>query len=100
MRVVATSDWHGVLPPSIPDADLLLLAGDLLSMNHEVEAQRAHFEEELVPYLAALPHERIVLVGGNHDFLFAQAEGWRERLPENVTYLFEEAVDVGSLRIW
>ena len=100
MRLVATSDWHGVLPDAIPDGDVLLLAGDLLSMNHELEAQHDHFVKELVPYLAALPHERILLVAGNHDFLFASDLGWQDELPLNVTYLRDEPVVIDGVRFW
>lgn len=100
MRLVATSDWHGDLPDFVPDGDVLVLAGDLLSMNHALEAQRAHFRSRLVPYLAELPHERVLLVAGNHDFLFANGRAWRDELPPNVTYLLDESVEIGGLRFW
>ena len=74
MRLVATSDWHGHLPTSIPDGDVLVIAGDTLSLEHRVEAQREELESQLAPYLAELTHERILLIAGNHDFLFADPQ--------------------------
>jgi Icc-related predicted phosphoesterase len=100
LRIVASSDWHGSLPESIPVGDLLVIAGDTLSLDHRIEAQREQFESELVPFLTALPHEQIVLVAGNHDFLFADSQSWRDRLPQNVTYLLDEVVEIGGIRIW
>ena len=100
MRLVATSDWHGTLPQEVPGGDVLVIAGDTLSLDHRLDSQQEHFSDELVPYLARLPHERILLVAGNHDFLFAEAKGWREELPRNVTYLLDEPAEVGGLRFW
>jgi Icc-related predicted phosphoesterase len=100
MRLVATSDWHGSLPAEIPDGDVLVLVGDTLSLDHRVKAQDAHFKRELVPYLAGLPHERILLVAGNHDFLFAEPRSWQDELPANVTYLLDEVIEIGGVRIW
>ncbi len=100
MRLVATSDWHGSLPESIPDGDVLLIAGDTLGLDHRVEAQQEWFASELVPYLARLPHPRILLVAGNHDFLFAEPLPWRDELPANVTFLLDEAVEIAGVRFW
>ena len=100
MRLVATSDWHGHLPTSIPDGDVLVIAGDTLSLEHRVEAQREELESQLAPFLAELPHERILLIAGNHDFLFADPQAWQEGLPANVSYLLDEAVEIGGVRFW
>jgi Icc-related predicted phosphoesterase len=100
MRLIATSDWHGSLPASIPDGDVLVIAGDTLSLDHRIEAQREQFETGLVPFLEALPHERILLVAGNHDFLFADSQPWQDALPAKVTYLLDEAVEIDGVRFW
>ena len=83
-----------------PSGDVLVIAGDTLSLDHRIEAQREQFEAELVPFLAGLPHERILLVAGNHDFLFADPQPWQESLPVNVTYLLDQAVEIGGVRFW
>ena len=88
------------LPASIPHGDVLVIAGDTLSLDHRVEAQREELESQLAPFLAELPHERILLIAGNHDFLFADPQAWQEGLPANVTYLLDEAVEVGGIRFW
>jgi Icc-related predicted phosphoesterase len=100
LRLVATSDWHGSLPASIPIGDVLIIAGDTLSLDHRLDAQQEQFESQLVPFLAELPHEQIVLVAGNHDFLFADSQSWLEELPDNVTYLLDEVVELGGVKIW
>jgi Icc-related predicted phosphoesterase len=100
MRLVATSDWHGHLPATVPDGDVLVIAGDTLSLDHRIEAQREQFETRLVPFLETLPHERILLVAGNHDFLFDDAQPWVDALPPTVTYLLDEAVEIDGVRFW
>lgn len=100
MRIVATSDWHGSLPGNIPDGDVLVIAGDTLTLDHRIEAQREQFQTRLVPFLEALPHERVVLVAGNHDFLFDDSQPWHDALPAKVTYLRDEAVEIAGLRFW
>jgi Icc-related predicted phosphoesterase len=99
MRLVATSDWHGSLPDAVPAGDVLVIAGDTLSLEHDVEDQEAQFTGELVPFLAELPH-RILLVAGNHDFLFAAPRPWQDELPANVTYLLDQAIEVDGVRFW
>ena len=100
MRLVATSDWHGHLPDTVPDGDVLVIAGDTLSLDHRIDAQREQFQSRLVPFLEALPHERILLVAGNHDFLFDDPRRWQDSLPAKVTYLLDEAFEIDGVRFW
>ncbi len=53
-----------------------------------------------MPFLEALPHERILLVAGNHDFLFDDPRRWRDSLPAKVTYLLDEAFEIDGVRFW
>lgn len=63
MRLVATSDTHvPVDPKRIPDGDVFVHAGDLMTTGYLDEWKPA------VEWLAALPHKEKILVPGNHDF--------------------------------
>ncbi len=74
MRIVALSDQHGYLP-EVPACDLLIVAGDVcpdgigesLAAQHP-EAQKAWFDENARPWLAAAPATHKVLTWGNHDW--------------------------------
>jgi Icc-related predicted phosphoesterase len=100
MRLIATSDWHGALPDRLPDGDVLVIGGDTLPLDHRLEAQREHFSTVVVPYLAGLPYERILLIAGNHDFLFDSPLPWRDELPANLSYLSDEAVEIDGVRFY
>lgn len=63
LRLVATSDTHkSVDPKSIPDGDVFVHAGDLMTTGYLDEWRWA------VDWLAALPHKTKIFVPGNHDF--------------------------------
>lgn len=63
MRLVATSDTHFFVDPSIiPIGDVFVHAGDLMDRGYESEWK------DLLTWLEALPHEKKYLVPGNHDF--------------------------------
>lgn len=63
MRIVATSDTHKKVDISfIPDGDVFIHAGDLMTTGYVSEWY------EQLEWLAALPHKKKIYVPGNHDF--------------------------------
>lgn len=94
MRIVCISDTHcrheGL---SVPEGDLLLHAGDATRRGTREQI------EDFDRWLGTLPHPHKVVIAGNHDFAFEQdpqARTWMTR----ATYLQDEMVEVGGLRIW
>jgi hypothetical protein len=74
MRIVALSDQHGHLPP-IPPCDLLIVAGDVCPDSFgpflaifEPHQQKALFDQNARPWLAAAPAAHKILTWGNHDW--------------------------------
>jgi predicted phosphohydrolase len=95
MRVVCLSDTHlrheGI---SVPAGDLLLVAGDTTRRGSLAEL------DEVDAWLGSLPHPHKVLIAGNHDFAFeTEPEAARARV-RHATYLQDEELTVGGLRIW
>jgi Icc-related predicted phosphoesterase len=74
MRIVALSDLHGHLP-EVPPCDLLIVAGDVCPdrvghglARHYPAQQKAWFDEQARPWLAAAPAAHRILTWGNHDW--------------------------------
>ena len=61
IRIVCISDTHNRTPPSIPNGDILIHAGDLSQGGTvpEIQAQ--------IDWLDSLPHKTKILIAGNHD---------------------------------
>lgn len=62
IHIVCISDTHN-MQPSVPDGDILLLAGDLTDKGtfEEIQAQ--------LDWLKSLPHKHKIVIAGNHDRL-------------------------------
>jgi predicted phosphodiesterase len=110
VRIVCISDTHsfnehiGVLagddPAAIgfvPNGDVLIHAGDLTDTGTPNEIFDAF------AWLSKMPHERVIVTPGNHDFAF-------EKLPElrrlvhgkfpRVQMLIDEETIIGNVRAW
>lgn len=105
MKLVCLSDTHGKFPApkDLPEGDVLLLAGDILSNFHwdrEKDAQAQLIElRALDGLLRQTSYRKILMIAGNHDFVF-------ERLPRSVvleglqriTYLEGESIEIDGLK--
>lgn len=93
MRVAVTSDWHGYIPPEIPDCDLVLFAGDMgigETFSHDPEVLVVDWNNWMVD------QPPMVAVAGNHDF--ENQVKIMKFLPWQ--YLEDEMVEVEGLKIW
>jgi Icc-related predicted phosphoesterase len=93
VKVVCISDTHNQLF-SVPDGDLLIVAGD---------ATLYGTAEELVDFnhwLGTLPHPHKVMVAGNHDELFQSNPELARLILTNAIYLEDSGYQVGALKIW
>jgi Icc-related predicted phosphoesterase len=95
VRIVCISDTHNRTDGlSIPDADVLIHAGDLTdrgTRDHLVHATR---------WLAGLPHRHKILIAGNHDFIFQQDPATARALTRDVTYLEDSGIEIEGIRFW
>lgn len=78
LTVVAISDLHGYLPKrkSLPEGDVLCIAGDILPLEYQRSDVKslAWFLQDFTPWTDTLEYEAVILVPGNHDFLFNDLE--------------------------
>lgn len=73
MKICAFSDMHGNLGFEIDACDIVLICGDIVPLNIQRNATLTEvwLKETFIPWCISLPCEKVVFVGGNHDFLLA-----------------------------
>lgn len=110
IKVCFTADLHGTLP-SIPECDILVIAGDLcpdyLRRNKRSgkplrgeDAQALWLRRTFVPWLEKQPVEQTVAIAGNHDFVFQVPSMVPFEFRERVNYLRDNEVSIRGLRIY
>jgi len=108
MHIAFAADIHGRFGGiKWPEADILVLAGDILknfSHNKLTDAilQLDYLEESFDPYLAMLrkQYKHILYIPGNHDrcFEFHLKES-KNKLP-NATVIVDESIEIDGIRFY
>lgn len=105
MKIICTSDMHGVLP-KIPECDLLLIAGDICPLScHEVWYQRIWLENNFMDWLFKTPAKQIVFIAGNHDLYFEEVKNHRFKPHPMIVgskwhYLEDRLIEIEGLKIY
>ena len=95
MKLVLISDTHNRHRMfSIPDGDVLVFAGDLMTNGRRSEEIR-----DFNLWLGELPHSKKLVIAGNHDFLFEQHRSTRNLLT-NAIYLEDSGVEIDGVKFW
>ena len=106
IRVVCLSDTHNKIPeknfPSLPNAHILIHAGDLTMRGREDEI------ENLRRYLNSLNHiKHKILIAGNHDLIFDEKfqknAATREKaksLLKDFHYLEDSSITLYGIKIY
>ena len=108
IRVIAFSDNHGMLPPAIPECDILLIAGDIaptprstayMGMTEKCFIQAEWLRNTFKPWLEAQPVKHTVAVWGNHDWI---GENRPDMVPTGIpwTVLTDAGTEIMGLKIW
>lgn len=100
MKILATADLHGHLP-QVPKCDLLIVAGDVTPQtSHAWDDQHAWLNGPFRRWCAEAPARQIVLVAGNHDFIFARTPRIIDDLLIRSKYLQDESFDFEGVSIY
>ena len=98
MTIACLSDTHSLHHriPSIPDADILIHAGDISKYGDESQVV------DFLHWFSALPHKHKIFIAGNHDFFFENKREVfiRTVIPDNVIYLNDSGCEINGIRIW
>lgn len=72
MKIVGMSDLHGLLPKleDIPDCNVVIIAGDIspLYLQEKIAECAIWFGNVFIPWCETLPCDKVIIIGGNHDF--------------------------------
>lgn len=78
MKVVGVSDLHGYLPGKsrMPAGDILCICGDTVPLDYQRSDVKslAWFLQDFTPWVDKLPYEYVLMIPGNHDFIFEDLE--------------------------
>jgi Icc-related predicted phosphoesterase len=104
MRLVITSDCHGKLQEAeLPAGDILILAGDVLPNRFSSPEHDAYFQlnqlQELDRFCGTLNFSHILLIAGNHDWLF-QIDKLARRSLKNITYLEDSGIGIDGVKFY
>lgn len=100
MRIAATSDLHGRLP-EIPEADVLVICGDIgpatKKYHRDMDHARKWLQNEFSDWLLRAPVKHIIGIAGNHDFVLQKTDV-ASRLPW--IYLEDSGKTVEGIKFW
>lgn len=109
-KLVCLSDPHGFLPEGLPSADAMIIAGDICPVyDHSISFQRLWLKTDFADWCNRQDVGNIVIVGGNHDFVFEADPSYGLFLQEfyipNLMYLhnsscYLELSDRSLLSVW
>jgi len=99
MKIVCISDLHGNIDLNLPPGDVLVISGDICpATNHGKTFQAKWLRRMFNPWLQTLDFKDIVVIAGNHDFVF---EGAPEKVPDlHCHYLQESSVIIDGYKFY
>jgi len=104
MRIVAISDLHGKLDFNVPEADLLLIAGDLCPAYHDasmsMKIQADWLDSHFRYWLLEQPITECVACAGNHDWIWEKYPDKVPQLNTNFHYLEDREIEILGLKIY
>src|SRR5574344_2639958 len=93
MKFIAISDLHGNLINIGEEADVLLIAGDIIPLEYQnnLEKSKEWFEKEFIPWCNSISVNTTVFIGGNHDkWIEEKPIEVVKSLPNNIVYLLNQ----------
>lgn len=98
VKLCCISDLHGCLPPTLPESDLIVLAGDICPVwNHAVSYQLKWLDTTFRDWLGD-QEAHVVATWGNHDFCGEQAP---DLVPDlNWTLLNDSGAEIQGVKFY
>lgn len=108
MKIFAWSDGHGEFPHNWEKeehVDVVIIAGDIvpLHIQQDIESSLEWFENEFFDYVRSVNADKVILVAGNHDFMFEYfdksfilSEIKKHSLDDKLIYLQDDKYEYGG----
>jgi len=97
MKIIGISDIHGLLMDvkSFPQGDVLCIAGDIspLKAQRNMPQMISWLRKRFITWAEEVPVEKIILVAGNHDFIFetvTEENNWRFEAIQSLNILSDK----------
>ncbi len=104
IKVVCISDMHGNLSFNVPEADLLLIAGDLCPAYHDIglscNLQEDWLNSHFRFWLLEQPVKECVAIAGNHDWIWEKAIHRVPKMNTNFHYIEDETIEIFGKKIY
>ncbi len=105
MRIVAISDTHQAYLQNLPEGDLLIHSGDFSLLPKNVSSNRELMLSELTDlrdWFLSLKdkYQHIILVPGNHDWIFEVDYEFASHFLEGVIVLNDRQIEIDGIKIW
>lgn len=75
MKICALSDLHGVLP-KIERCEIVFICGDIVPLDVQTSKieSTVWLDKTFTAWINSLPCKKVIMIAGNHDFIFEQAK--------------------------
>lgn len=86
IKITAMSDLHGYLPKEISQCDIVCICGDILPLAYQWDKIQSMSWLHLYffPWVQSLPCDKVIMIPGNHDFIFEEIGPNSHRTPSEV----------------
>ena len=97
MKIAAFSDNHGWLPDNMPEADVLVIAGDILPLDiqRDIDKSIQWLKNIFVNWINKWNYKHTIFVPGNHDFCFEYEDPFKEVV--NITTLINDSIVIDGV---
>ena len=105
MRLVITSDCHGMLPQAeIPAGDVLIICGDALPNKFPIPETDAFIQlnelRSLDDFCGRFGYKHTLLIAGNHDWCFEYCKEAATHSLKHITYLQDEGIEIDGVKFY
>ena len=86
IKITAMSDMHGYLPKEVEPCDVVCICGDILPLAYQSDDVQSisWLHLKFFPWVQSLPCDKVIMIPGNHDFIFETIGPNAKRTPSEV----------------
>jgi Icc-related predicted phosphoesterase len=107
MRIATSADIHGCWDMlDYPDADVLVIAGDLLNYyGHDIEAAEMQLNElrrfnDFLEEILKNKYKKIIIIAGNHGFCFERFPDEAQKILTGAIYLQDSGIEIDGVKFY